>query len=566
MYDIADPVTARQAAKAAEQERLRRARERRENKGSSGVSGFAQRKWRWLGVGGGEAVEAVLAMLAETAATGVSEAERAVLTQAVEGNPDRESLLPAVRSGLSLLPPESVLGHLRNLWAAGVRWLNEAGLERCRVLCSTAPGLDLVSTRRSRAVTGGPAFSLFATAATRGAIPVPNRFLDELLACAPLSVIDDLIDHGGLVPEDAPWTGRDDSEGLYLRARLAPADITAEQAERLGWQAYLRRRSFLRGETLTRQEPDDVWDLLYDVVLDGDVTAVNALDSALPRPEQIELRDLKSGALSGQWPPSMTEDRGLWLLMATLWSPRELVDARRSPFYALIALNRAYDLLRSGDMEAVAQQARSLTRSEGNRKVSTEWVQEAHAMAAYAAVAQSEHLASPAGRAKLLDAAVENAEKAAALGGPVAERNLRLLRAWRETRRNDRGPFSNPFLDIGLDHGAGGWEERCREIFRQLEGDARAQSELNMAEERIRGALRGEAGWDVFYQLPLDRSRYIMPSQVPQHLVPPLEALSRRTAVTSGGELEAMRALAAAELLDDFRTTAPRLDRHSSTR
>lgn len=563
---MTDPVAARQAAKASEQERLRRARERRENKGSSGVSGFAQRKWRWLGVGGGDAVEVVLAMLTEIVATEVSEAERAVLSRAVNGDPDRANLLPAVRSGLSFLPPESVLDHLRNLWAAGVRWLNEAGLERCRVLCSTRPGPDLVSTRRSHAVTGGPAFSLFATAATRGAIPMPNRFLDELLACAPLSVIDDLIDHGGLLPEDAPWTGRDDPEGLYLRARLAPADITAEQAERLGWQTYLRRRSFLRGEPLTRQEPDDVWDLLYDVVLDGDMTAVDALDAALPRLKQIELRDLKSGALSGQWPPSMTEDRGLWLLLATLWSPRELVDARRSPFYALVALQRTYDLLKSGDMEAAAQQARSLTRDEGNRAIPPGWVQEAHSMAAYAAVAQSEQLDSPAGRTRLLDAAVESAEKAATLGGPVAERNLRLLRAWRETRRNDRGPFSNPFLNIGLDHSADGWEERCREIFRQHEGDARAQSELNMAEERIRGALRSETGWDVFYQLPLDRSRYVMPSQVPQHLVPPLEALSRRTPVTSGGELEAIRARAAAELLDDFRTTAPRLDRHSSTR
>jgi hypothetical protein len=566
VYDMTDPVAARQAAKAAEQERLRRARERRESQGSSSVSGFVQRKWRWLGVGGGEAVEAVLAMLTETAAaTDITEAERTVLAQALEGDPDRESLLPAVRAGLSLLPPESVLGHLRSLWATGVRWLNEPGLERCRVLCSTAPGRDLIGNR-SHAVSGGPAFSLFATAATRGAIPVPNRFLDELLAWAPLSVIDDLIDHGGLMPEDAPWTRRDEREGLYLRARLAPARITGEQAERLAWQAYLRRRSFLLGETLVRQEPDDVWDLLYDVVMDADVTALDALDAVLPRPQQIELRDLKSGALSGQWTPSMIEDRGLWRLMAALWRPRDSVDAGRSPFYALVALKRAYHLVEAGDLDAAAQQAYSLTRgSVSNRKVPADLVQEAHAIAAYAAVGQSERLDSPAVRDRLLDSAEEHADKAAAQGGAVAERNLRLLRSWRKTKRNDRGPFNNPFLDIGLDHGADGWEERCREIFRQREGDTRAQSDLNMAEERIRGALRGDAGWDVFYQLPLDRSRYVMPSQVPKHLVPPMEALPRRTPVTSGGELEAIRARAAVELLDDFRTTAPRLDRHSST-
>ncbi|MER6141525.1 hypothetical protein ABT174_15855 [Streptomyces sparsogenes] len=564
---MTDPVAARRAAKAAEQERLARARQRRGNQGSLGVSGFVQRKWRWLGVGGGEAIEAVLAMLTEVVgATGVPEAERAILKQALEGDPDRENLMPAVHAGLSALPPESVLGHLRSLWAGGVRWLNEAGLERCRLLCSTAPSLDLLG-KRAHAVSGGPAFSLFATAATRGAIPVPNRFLDELLPWAPLSVVDDLIDHGGLMPEDAPWRRRDEQEGLYLRARLAPDRVTSEEAERLEWQDYLRRQSFLRGETLVRQEPEDVWDLLYDVVMDGDVTAMDALDAALPRPQQIEFRDLKSGALSGQWAPSMTEDRGLWLLMANLWRPREPVDAGRSPFYALIALNRAYDLVKAGDLEAAARQARSLVRgSVNNRKVPAELVQEGYAIAAYAAVGQSEQLDSPTGRDKLLEAAEEYAERASEQGGAVAERNLRLLRAWRGTRRNDRGPFSNPFLDIGLEHGAGGWEERCREIFREHEGDARAQSELNMAEERIRGALRGEAGWDVFYQLPLDRSRYVMPSQVPQHLVPPVEAMPRRTAGTSGGELEAIRARAAVELLDDFRTTAPRLDRHSSPR
>ncbi|WP_405792869.1 hypothetical protein OG753_30875 [Streptomyces sp. NBC_00029] len=565
---MTDALAARQAAKAAERERLTRARERREGRDPSAVSGFVQRKWRWLGVGGSEAVEAVLAMLAETAAaTGIPEADKTVLLRALEGDPDRVELLPAVRSGLALLPPASILGHIRNLWAAGVQWLTEAGLERCRLLCSTAPSLDLVGTR-SHAVTGGPAFSLFATAATRGAVPLPNRFLDELLPWAPLTVIDDLVDRGGLLAEDTPWMTRDAQEALYLRARLVPEKITDEEASRLGWQGFLRRQSFLRGEPLTRQEPDDVWDLLYDVVLDGDLTVFDALDAALPRTQQIELRDLKSGALSGQWPTAMGEDLGLWQLMAALWEPRETVDAGRSPFYALIAAQRAYDAVKAGDLEAAARQAHSLARggSSSSRRISVELVEEGCALAAYAAAVQSENAESPAARDRLLDSAEKYAEMAADHGSSVAERNLRLLRAWRETRRNVRGRFSNPFLEIGLDHGADAWEERCREIFRGYEGDTRAQSALNMAEERIRGALRNEAGWDVFYQLPLDPSRYVMPSQVPRHLVPPVEGLPRRTPVTSGRELETIRARAAVELLDDFRSTAPHLDRHSSAR
>jgi hypothetical protein len=556
VYDMTDPVAARRAAKAAERERLARARERRQSQGPSGLSGFAQRKWRWLGIGGSEAVEAVLAMLTEvTSAPGLPEAERTVLTKAIEGTPDRETLLPAVRNGLGLLSPDSVLTHLRALWAADVHWLNEAGLKRCRVLCSTAPGLELIS-KRSQSVAGGAAFSLFATAATRGAIPVPNRFLDDLLSRAPLSVLDDLIDRGGLLPEDQPWKARNDVEGLYVRARLAPETVTPEQAERLAWNSYARRQFFLNGQTLLRQEPEDVWDLLYDVVMDGDASAIDALDVALPRAQQIELRNLKSGALSGQWPVEMTEDRGLWLLMATLWTPQEPVDAGRSPFYALVALNRAYDLLKSGDLESAARQARSLTREGGSsRNVPNDLIPEAYAIAAYAAVASDE-----------LETAEEYAGKAAERDGGIADRNLGLVRAWRATTRNNRGPTTNPFLEVGLDHGAIGWEEHCREIFRQHEGDPLAQARLNRAEDRIRDALRSDAGWNVFFQLPLDRARYLMPSAVPRHLVPPLEALPRRTSVTSGADLEAIRARAAVELLSDFRATAPYLDRHSPAR
>ncbi|MFD0455651.1 hypothetical protein ACFQ2H_05700 [Streptomyces violaceoruber] len=42
--------------------------------------------------------------------------------------------------------------------------------------------------------------------------------------------------------------------------------------------------------------------------------------------------------------------------------------------------------------------------------------------------------------------------------------------------------------------------------------------------------------------------------------------MPRRTTLTSGADLESIRALAAVELLDDFRSTAPHLDRHGPTR
>ncbi|MFF8310440.1 hypothetical protein [Streptomyces lydicus] len=556
MYEVTDPVAAEQAAIAAENERLARQEEQRRNRGSGAASGFARRKWRWLGVGGDEAIEAVRGLLTDIVKTGeLTEGQHTTVGRALEGSPDREALLPAVQAGLSRLPADAVLLHLRELWSTGVRWLNAAGLDRCRILCSTAPGMELI-TGRSHAVSGGPAFSLFTSAATRGAIPVPTRFLPELLPWAPLSVLDDLVDHGGLLPDDKPWAARVAAECTYLRARMVPESITPTEAEELGWESYLRRNAFLEGGALLRRDPEDVWDLLYDVLVDGDLSSLEALDSALPRTQQIELRDLRSGALSGQWTPGTLEDRGLWVLMFELWRPREQVDPGRSEFHALVALNRAYDLLKAGDLEAAARQALPFLPGTGRRRtVPAQLVPEAYTIAAYVAAVNGK-----------LDTAEEYAVEAASASDGVAQRNLRLVRAWQGATRNNRGPVTNPFLEVGLDHGSAAWEPHCREVFRLCQGDLEGQSRLNLAEDRIRAAQRHDAGFDVFFRIPLDRSRFMMPRAVPLKLVPPLEPLPRQTQLTSGADLESIRARAAVELLGDFRTTAPHLDRHSTPR
>lgn len=570
VYDMTDPVAARRAAIAAEKERLARARERRSSQGQpGGASGFGRRKWRWLGVNGDEAVHTVQVMLRDfVEAPTLTDDQRETLNRAVAGTPDRENLLPAVRAGLATLEAEVVLGHLRSLWAAGVRWLNEQGSKRCQILCSTAPGLELVGTR-SHAVSGGPAFSLFATAATRGAIPVPNAVLGRVLTWAPLSVLDDLVDHGGLLAEDEPWRARTEEEALYLRARLAPHTISPQDAERLDWQDMLRRRAFLADETIFRQEPEDVWDLLYDVVRDVQLSSLDALDAALPRTQQIQLRDLRSGALVGQWDGDTLRDRGLWKLMAALWRPTATVDPRRSEFYALVALDRAYDLLKCGDLEGARHQAESFVRERRkDSSLPADLMDEAYTIAAYLAAVTSPEAGSDRAAREQLALAETYAEKAAENGGPAAERNLMHVRTWRSTPKNKRGTMTNPFLEIGLEHGAGGWERHCRALFREYEEqrDQAAQARLNHAQDRIDEAARNGAGFDVFFRVPLDPDHYGLPDAVPRRLVPPLQPMARRTALTSGVDLESIRARAAVELLDDFRSTPPHLDRHGSTR
>ncbi|MFF4571619.1 hypothetical protein [Streptomyces sp. NPDC001410] len=441
MYDMTDPVAARRAAIAAEKERLTRARERRRNSGSAGASGFVQRKWRWVGVDGGEAVDTVLEVLKDIEKDpSLTEKQRNILSQALEGAPDREVLLPVVRAGMAGLGPDAVLQHLRALWAAGVRWLNEMGLERCRILCSTAPGIELVSTR-SRAISGGPAFSLFATAATRGAIPMPNTALAQVLPWAPLSVLDDLVEHGGLLAEDEPWKARGEEEALYLRARLAPFAISSQEAERIGWEGIRRRRAFLAGETIVRQEPEDVWDLLYDVVRDVQLSSLDALDAALPRAQQIQLRDLRSGALVGQWDGDTIHDRGLWKLMAALWQPAAPVDPRRSYFYALVALNRAHDLLKSGDLEGARRQAESFVRErKSGPSLPTYIMDEAYSIAAYVAAVMSPEAENDRAAREQLALAETYAQKAAENGDPVAERNLAHVRTMRTKNHAGRMP------------------------------------------------------------------------------------------------------------------------------
>ncbi|MGJ3561862.1 hypothetical protein ACR6C2_40870 [Streptomyces sp. INA 01156] len=245
---------------------------------------------------------------------------------------------------------------------------------------------------------------------------------------------------------------------------------------------------------------------------EAQLSSLDALDAALPRAQQIELRNLKSGALNGQWAMETVRDEGLWKLMAALWQPSETVDPTRSAFHALVGLRRAYDLTRSGELEAAGNQADTFLRSRAVKSLPAEVMSEAYTVATYVAVATS----ACAGGEKLA-LAEEHARKAAETGGAVAERNLALVRTGRETPRNQREPMTNPFLELDLDHGAEGWDRHCRDFFRQYAeaGDQTGQSRVNRAQGRIEEALRHDSGLDVFFRLPLAKARYQLPDAVP---------------------------------------------------
>ncbi|MEU2054236.1 hypothetical protein [Streptomyces bungoensis] len=561
---MTDPVAARKAAIAAEKRRLAEQRQRREAAPSLRTSGFLLRKWRWLGVNGEEAVHAVLEVLEElrdasSGPGGNGGHHEEQLRKAIAGSPEADSLLPAVGALLKRVAPTDVLRHLRTLHAAGVEWLTPEGTGRQAVICSTAPSLLLA--RSSRSLTGGPAYSLFTSVAMGGAVPVPRKMLPEVLRWAPLPVVDDLIEHGGILPEDSPWAYRADSEAVYLRARLVPGKVTRDEARALEWTSFLRRADFMSGQDLEADGSDadgrpDVYELLVEASV-GDATRLQELDAALPEEQRIQLRNLKAGSYEGNWPRDFLVDRGLWALMSTLWDPDSTVDPRLSDFHAWTAIRRAYDLVIEGRVEEAGQQAAAFDRlaKPGKRLPLSmpNMLPEALNIAAYAALAAED-----------LQGAERLMERAAALTDEASD-NLALIRVWRATPKNTRDPLTNPYLDLGLPHGSADWETRYRELVRESRFDTVKYARLNMIRGRLDEARRHEAGDGVFFRLPLNHTVYEAPDAVPRSLVPPLEPLPRRTPATSGAEMEAVRARAAVEILQDFRTAPPRLDRHRST-
>lgn len=144
----------------------------------------------------------------------------------------------------------------------------------------------------------------------------------------------------------------------------------------------------------------------------------------------------------------------------------------------------------------------------------------------------------------------------------LAESNLRMIEQRRTVPRNDRTAASNPYLDLGLPHGAPSWEARYRDLRREHVHDVDISARLNSAMKRIRDAERDE-DWSGFFVLPLDLRVFELPDEVPVTLVPPLAPLTRRTTQHSPESLGLMRQRAVADLLPHLLNAPRRPDRNS---
>ncbi|MFF3201736.1 hypothetical protein [Streptomyces sp. NPDC002962] len=529
----------------------------------AGLDGFALRRWRKAGVFGADAVRRVERLLTDLRDTRSNDATAPdwalqVLARCLEGDPVAQ-LPSAVRALLEHGDPHEVVTAMAVVHEAGLPWLTPQGQTRLEHLMGSELTFVPREMRPTLTEDASGAFAAQYSLRHDGLAGLSPTLCARILPWAPVGIVDDLIDGGVVTKDGKPWKARSDAwERDYLRARLAPEQVDQETAETLGWQEYLRRRSFLDGEHADAvdgeaadlagenggETDDDVYGLL-ERAAEGDVGAIKGLEYLLPRYLVLRLRQIRDGALTGSWPAEIVADRGLWRLMAALWEPKAAVSPRRSTFHALSALRHAYDSICAGDLKRARAQVELLV---GHVQADPGQRAEAWNMSAYLA---------------LLD---ENLDGALAALGQIGEdsprtaHNRELLERRRTRARNDRTHPSNPYLELGLPHQSPFWKQRYRDLRREFADDREEAARLNRAMRRIQQAEQQEDLSD-FFVLPLDADAFRLPDDLPVTLVPPVEPLPRRTAPRHPDDVETVRRRALADLLPTL-LNAPRRPDH----
>ncbi|MFG2979433.1 hypothetical protein ACGFYY_41415 [Streptomyces sp. NPDC048331] len=517
------------------------------------VDGFALRKWRKAGVFGAEAVARVEDLLRGLLDSAEAQDETRrwgadTIRACLDGQPAPQ-LLPAIKALLEAAEPGRAIAQtaavLSVVHEAGLPWLSPAGERRLAVIAGAVPAADLGAADLPLAEEDpAGAFALQQALDRRSLDELTVHQLEAVVPWAPLGVVDDLIEAGVLDRGHQPWSMRADAgEQSYLLARLAPEKTDIALARSLGWDEPAEREAFLAGAPV-QSAPGSLYDLLQRIT-DGETEVLKELEELMPRELVLRLRKVREGAMTGSWDPDIPADRGLWRLMCALWEPRAAVNPARGPYYALVALRHAYDLICQGERKKAQAQVDKLVDYDG---VPAEHAAEAWNMFAYLALLDDN-----------LDLAYVSLARVARTDRRVEE-NLALLERRRGTRRNDRDQPANPYLELGLPHKSEHWKHQWRERRRADRDDLDLAAQANWAKLRIEQAERTE-DWSDFFVLPLDPAALRLPMVRPKSLIPRLAAMPRRTTHRAAADLAAVRDRAIADLLPTL-LTAPRRPDH----
>jgi hypothetical protein len=386
-------------------------------------------------------------------------------------------------------------------------------------------------------VGGGPAWRRFADASLveLGQRPVDPRLFTQT---APLPVVDGLADFKP--PVILPfWLSARDSEDerRYLTARVFPNLLTEDDLMALGWQEELDRRRSARGLPCD-EDSSELYRLLSDAIA-GRPADLDRLLKLLPKDNAARLRQLINGADKGDWPTEYCNDRGLWPLMYRLWSPDLAISPKRSAFHQWAAFYRAYLLIRSGKFDQAWSQMKVQPVSP---KPLTHLHKEIENLRAYSAIVRTQDcVAAKEARSRL------NSIQ----GSQSARVNLVLVRDQLALTVNARETLQNPYLVLGVDHGASHdeWTHAWRRLRAANREDIGALSQFNQARDAIMAIERGTGG-GVFI-VPLD-SQTLAPqlSKPSTALVPAQRPYPNKTRDQFNATIERLRTSALREVLD----------------
>jgi len=281
----------------------------------------------------------------------------------------------------------------------------------------------------------------------------------------------------------------------------------------------------------------------------GDRSPHFELRSVLPAEQRNLLQDIMAGTQIGNWPDSITSDRGLWSLLAAQWSASldadksrgRLINPTFSPFHTWYAFRTAYHRILDGDIDGALRQADAFADFEPHDERAKAEITN---LRAYLAMRPDEHRHEDLDRAERLLMSVAGDH-------PQAKANLAIVQRRKAVRANDRESWENPYFVLGIPHESPEWTPRWRELSRQHRDDVKEQARVNDAWRRIQEA--GRSG-ETFFKIPLDDAFLQEPRPRSAALTPPLTELPRRT-VTGEDELNIIKRLAAPDLLTEFDIT-----------